>query len=100
MKESETEKKYTLSDFMLKEAEDTFRMFRDDLAKITDAMTARTKKIEEINKEQLADLQKKLKIEGALSTCQHLVTKYKEAWAKERDSKRAKRGRSRKNGHD
>jgi len=91
MEESKPEKKLTLSEFMLKEAEDTFRMFRDDLQKVKDAMAARTKKIEGINAENLVDYQKRLKIEGALSACNHLVTKYKEAWMKERNTKRSKR---------
>lgn len=98
MEESKTEKKLSLSDFMLKEAEDTFRMFRDDLVKIKDSMKARDMKIAEIKAEQVIDFQKKLKIEGALSTCQHLVTKYRAAWAAERDQKRLKRKRTTKNG--
>lgn len=98
MEESKTEKKLTLSEFMLKEAEDTFRMFRDDLAKVKSAMAARNKKVDEIKAEHVIDYQKKLKIEGALSVCNHLVTKYKEAWAKERGQKRAKR--TRKHGED
>ena len=98
MEESKTEKKLTTSEFMLKEAEDTFRMFRDDLQKLKDAMAGRTKKIEEINAEQLVDYQRRLKIEGALSACQHLVTKYKQAWVKERSQKRSKRTRTTKNG--
>ncbi len=100
MEESKTEKKLTLSEFMLKEAEDTFRMFRDDLQKVKDAMAGRTRKIEEINAEQLVDYQKRLKIEGAISACNHLVTKYKEAWMKERNAKRAKRTRTKKHGED
>ena len=66
-------------------------MFRDDLQKITGAMEARKKKVDEINAEQLIDLQKKLKIEGALSVCKHLETKFKEAWVKDRDTNRPKR---------
>lgn len=100
MEELKTEKKLTLSEFMLKEAEDTFRMFRDDLQKIKDAMTARSKKMEDIRTEQAADLQKRLKLEGALSACNHLVTKYKEAWMKERSKKRAKRNRTTKHGEN
>ncbi len=100
MEESKTEKKLTLSEFMMQEAEDTFRMFRDDLEKVKAAMTVRNKKIEEIKAEQLIDIQKKLKIEGALSVCNHLVTKYKQEWAKERSQKRSKRKRTTKNGSD
>jgi len=93
MGDSKPEKKLTLSEFVIKEAEDTFRMFRDDLVKIKDAMTVREKKIEEIKAEQVVDYQRRLKVEGALSACQHLVTKYRAAWAAERDKKRAIRDR-------
>ena len=92
------EKKLPLSEFMLNEAESTFRMFRDDFQKVKDSMTARNKRIDELRAEQASDLQKRLKLEGALSACNHLVTRYKEAWMKERNIRRAKRKRIVKDG--
>jgi len=99
MEESKTEKKLTLSDFMMKEAEDTFRMFRDDLKKLQDSMKTREIEMDKIKAEQLVDYQSRLKVEGALSACQHLVTKYKEAWAQDRaENKPKRRGRKTVNG--
>ena len=93
VKESKPKENPTLSEFMMQEAEATFRMFRDDLEKVKTAMKSREMDMEKVKAEQLVDYQKRLKIEGALSACNHLVTKYKEAWMKERNQKRAKRGR-------
>lgn len=90
LKEPQAKENPTLSEFMMQEAEATFRMFRDDLEKVKTSMKARDAKMEVIKAEQLVDYQKRLKIEGALSACNHLVTKYKEAWMKERNAKRTR----------
>ncbi|KKL28476.1 hypothetical protein LCGC14_2374750 [marine sediment metagenome] len=88
----------SLSDFMRQEAENTYRMFREDALKVKAAMDVRKKQIEQLQAEQVSDLRKQIKLDGALSAMQHIVTKYKEAWAKERDQKRAKRGKRKTNG--
>jgi len=100
LKEAKAKENPTLSDFMMQEAEATFRMFRDDLEKVKTSMKSREMDMEKIKAEQLIDYQKRLKIEGGLSACNHLVTKYKEAWMKERARKRAKRTGTTKHGKD
>ena len=100
LKEAKAKENPTLSEFMMQEAEATFRMFREDLEKLKTAMKSREMDMEKIKAEQLVDYQKRLKIEGGLSACNHLVTKYKEAWMKERNAKRAKRTGTTKHGAD
>ena len=85
------DKKVSLSDFMLKEAEATYKMLREDAVKVNTAMEARKKQIEQLQAEQVSDLRRQISVNGALSAMKHIVTKYKEAWAKERDQKRSKR---------
>ena len=91
LKEPQAKENPTLAEFCMQEAEATFRMFREDLEKLKASMKSREMDMEKIKAEQLQDYQKRLKIEGALSVCNHLVTKYKEAWMKERNAKRSKR---------
>ena len=95
MKEVKSEKKLTASEAMLKEAEATFRMFRDDLQKLQESMKSREIEMDKLKSEQLVDYQSRLKVEGALSACQHIVTKCKEIKSQEPRTSKSK-GRARK----
>ncbi len=100
LKEPKPKENPTLSEFMMQEAEAMVRMLRDDLEKVKTAMKSREMDMEKIKAEQLVDYQTRLKVEGGLSACQHLVTKYKQARMNEPSTKQVKRTRTTKHGAD
>lgn len=86
-----TEKPTPVDEFMFQEAESTYQMFKNDREKLQSAMDARKKQIDTLQSEQNTDLRKFVKIDGAISALHHLVTTYRNAWAKSKERKRPRR---------
>jgi len=68
----------TVTEEMLAEALNTFDMFRKDEATLTQAIKDRNEQIELLKQEQSQDIERLLRVRGALSALQHLVTVYKD----------------------
>ena len=72
---------------MLTEAITTFDMFKKDEATLVRAIKERNEQIAGLQQEQNQDIEKLLRVRGALSALQHLVTTYKSRLQGEREAR-------------
>ena len=75
----------TTEQWMLTEAVSTFDMFKKDEATLAKAIKDRNEQINGLQREQNQDIEQMLRVRGALSALQHLVTAYKDKMQKARD---------------
>lgn len=68
----------SLEQQLLKEAVDTFEMFRADRDTLQKSLNSRRETISWLEIEQREEHEKLLRVHGALSVLQHLVTKFKQ----------------------
>ena len=68
----------TIEQQMFAEALTTFDMFKKDEATLVRAIKERNEQIAGVQQEQNQDIEKLLRVRGALSALQHLVTVYKD----------------------
>jgi hypothetical protein len=74
----------TVEQQMLAEAVATFDMFKKDEATLMTAIKARSEQVSALQQEQNQDIEHLLRVKGALSALQHLVTVYKDKIQKAR----------------
>lgn len=93
------EEKLSLPDYMLNEAEKSFKVFREDRVKVQNVIEAIKKQIKQFEAELDSQERRLGKLEGALAYAHNLVTKYRTAFADDKQCrKNNRRKRSRKNG--
>ena len=72
----------TIEQQMFTEALTTFDMFKKDEATLVKAIKERDEQLGVLRQEQNQDIEKLLRVRGALSALQHLVTVYKDKMQK------------------
>ena len=94
------EEKLSLPDYMLNEAEKSYKAFREDRVKIQNIVEAIKKQIKQFENELNSQEKRLGKLEGALAYAHSLVTKYRTAFADDKQRRKNNRRRSRQNGTD